>query len=92
MILKKKINFEDAIKRLNKEINQKDQIIIELKEKLGKSMHNSNLFFDEKEVVQSISQALRNRDNQIERLKNELNERKKNEQYYNTNNISGKVN
>ena len=90
--IEKKINFEDAIKRLNKEINQKDQIIIELKEKLGKSMHNSNLFFDEKEVVQSISQALRNRDNQIERLKNELNERKKNEQYYNTNNISGKVN
>ena len=90
--VEKKINFEDTIKRLNKEINQKDQIIIELKEKLGKSMHNSNLFFDEKEVVQSISQALRNRDNQIERLKNELNERKKNEQYYNTNNISGKVN
>ena len=77
--VEKKINYEDTIKRLNKEINQKEQIIIELKEKLVKSMHNSNLFFDEKEVVNSISQALRNRDNQIEQLKNELNERKKND-------------
>jgi hypothetical protein len=77
--VEKKIDYEDTIKRLNKEINQKEQIIIELKEKLVKSMHNSNLFFDEKEVVNSISQALRNRDNQIEQLKNELNERKKND-------------
>ena len=44
----------------------------ELKEKLAQAMHTSNLFFDEKQVVNSISQALKSRDDQIEQLKNKL--------------------
>lgn len=68
----KKINFENTFKSMGDEINKKDQLIQELKEKLAQAMHNSNLFFDEKQVVNSISQALKSRDEQIEQLKNKL--------------------
>lgn len=68
----KKINYENTFKAMGDEINKKDQLIQELKEKLAQAMHNSNLFFDEKEVVNSISQALKSRDDQIEQLKNKL--------------------
>lgn len=68
----KKINYENTFKAMGDELNKKDQIIQELKEKLAQAMHNSNLFFDEKEVVNSISQALKSRDEQIEQLKNKL--------------------
>ena len=68
----KKINYENTFKAMGDEINKKDQLIQGLKEKLAQAMHNSNLFFDEKEVVNSISQALKSRDDQIEQLKNKL--------------------
>lgn len=68
----KKVNYENTFKAMGDEINKKDQLIQELKEKLAQAMHNSNLFFDEKEVVNSISQALKSRDDQIEQLKNKL--------------------
>lgn len=68
----KQINFEKTFKEMGNEINQKDQMIQELKEKLAQAMHTSNLFFDEKQVVNSISQALKSRDDQIEQLKNKL--------------------
>ena len=68
----KKINYENTFKAMGDEINKKDQLIQEFKEKLAQAMHNSNLFFDEKEVVNSISQALKSRDDQIEQLKNKL--------------------
>ena len=70
--VEKKIDYENMLKRLNQDVANKENAIIVLKEKLAQSMHNSNLFFDEKEVVNSISMALKSRDEEIKQLKTKL--------------------
>lgn len=67
-----KIDYENCMRKNAIQINNKDKLIQELKEKLEKAMNNSNVFFDEREIVNSVSQALRDKDELITKLKNQI--------------------
>ncbi len=69
----KKVNLENIIKELEKNILNKDKIIQELKEKILEFSNNKeNLCINEKDFVNSISNALKNRDEKIDELEFKL--------------------
>ena len=67
----KKVNLENIIKELEKNISNKDKIIQKLKEKILE-FSNKNLCINEKDFVNSISNALKNRDDKIDELEFKL--------------------
>lgn len=67
-----KIDYENCIRKYSIQIDNKDKLIQELKEKLDKAMNSSNVFFDEREIINSVSQALRDKDELISKLKNQI--------------------
>lgn len=67
------IDYESMIVRMDLQIKEKDNLINEYKSKLDNIMKNQNfLNFDDREIVNSVSQALKDKDNVIKNLKDKL--------------------
>ena len=61
------------IVRMDLQIKEKDSLIIQYKEKLDNIMKNTTfLNFDDREIVNSVSQVLKEKDNVIQNLKDKL--------------------
>ena len=69
----KTIDYEGMIVRMDLQIKEKDSLIIQYKEKLDNIMKNTTfLNFDDREIVNSVSQVLKEKDNVIQNLKDKL--------------------
>ena len=67
------IDYESMIVRMDLQIKEKENLINEYKSKLDNVMKNQNfLNFDDREIVNSVSQALKEKDNVIKNLKDKL--------------------
>lgn len=69
----KTIDYEGMIVRMDLQIKEKDSLINQYKEKLDTIMKNTTfLNFDDREIVNSVSQVLKEKDNVIQNLKDKL--------------------
>lgn len=69
----KTIDYEGMIVRMDLQIKEKDSLINQYKEKLDSIMKNTTfLNFDDREIVNSVSQVLKEKDNVIQNLKDKL--------------------
>ena len=64
------VNLREAFVNVLNELKNKERIVEELNNKLKETINRSNMNFDDKQIVNSISKKLKEKDNLIQNLKN----------------------